>query len=63
MKHSELRALWCQCSVVYVYSLIWLKFLLEIKTNQTTGNGFREVWDRCCFRKWTRKDEFSTDKQ
>lgn len=29
VKHSELTALWCQCRVVYVYSLLWLKFLLK----------------------------------
>lgn len=41
VKHSELSALWCQCRVVYVYSFLWLKFLLEIKSKQTAGNKFQ----------------------
>lgn len=41
VKHREPTALWCQCRVVYVYSFLWLKFLLKIETNQTTGNKFQ----------------------
>lgn len=33
VKRSELTALWCQCRVEYVYSFLWLKFLLKGYSN------------------------------